>query len=329
MDFQRNLGARGVGVALPEAVPLAQYLEPLGLEAEPYLREGFRQLRIGDEPHSIALAAAQAALADAGLSAGAVDGVITFSGAPLPGHQPLGSFLVHALALHRETPVYSLQMQGCATLFSALRLAHQLCLAEGRRNLLLVGADVHRHNLIDLQRLRTTLAEGAITDTTLQPLLNNRFASAWSIPCSDGACALIVGPDSSRRRFLALVQATQGNLWSNSATTSPERLQAGLQLSLLVRRLVQQLKAETRAEPTVYLTNNIGAGGLEVLAQLLQIAPSQLQVGSQAENGHIISCDLVINWWQYQQQNGNRQQSHGIICGAGVGGFAGALLVEL
>lgn len=322
-----GFGAKGLGVALPPAVPIVDYLQGFGIDPGRCLAEGFQYLRRGEDRHALALEAASSALRSAHLDPGAVDAVVTYSGALTQGYRPVGSFLVHSLDLRRDVVVIGMQMQGCTTLFSALRAAHALARTEDLRNILIVSVDVHEYQLIHLHDLTALVREPAPPDVAGR-LLNNRFESAWPVPCSDGACAVVVGPDSPHRHFLGMEQGLQASLWSNRAASPGEGLESSLKLPLLLRRTVMQLQAETGiACPQVerFFTNNIGRTGIGSLAQLLGVQPERFYTETTARIGHIVTCDPVVNWWDHEQRyNPGRSV---MVLGAGVGGYAGALLV--
>jgi len=202
----KEIGLRGFGTALPEQfTPLAglRLVSP----ADRLAGFGFEGAWIAEDPAALAVSAATSALADAGIAPGDVD-VLLAAGALPQAHlhtsgQPTGgvldafcysaSWLQEELGLDRAT-VCGIAQQGCAGMFSALRTARALLVAEPELNhVLCLGADV--------------LPAGACRE-----ILYNVV--------SDAACAVVVSREKVRQRWLGFHQISKGYYWDVPAKQS-------------------------------------------------------------------------------------------------------------
>jgi 3-oxoacyl-[acyl-carrier-protein] synthase-3 len=155
------------------------------------------------------VAATQRALTDAALLPREIDALL-FAGALPLAHQRransrlrhhswlllCGSWLQEELGLDRAT-VSGIAQQGCAGMFSALRVARALLIAEPQlEHVLCVGADA--------------LPSGACRE-----ILYNVI--------SDAACAAIVSRTALRHRWLAFHQISKGYYWTCRRSSGDHR----------------------------------------------------------------------------------------------------------
>ncbi len=193
------IGLRGFGCALPERfAPLADL--PLISSPETLSGFGFTGAYIAENTNGITLVAAQRALTDAALGPREV-GTLLFAGALPQSHQRAsgqptggvldafcysGSWLQEELGLERAS-VCGIAQQGCAGMFSALRIARALLTAEPElEHILCVGADA--------------LPAGACRE-----ILYNVI--------SDAACAVVISRTGVRQRWLGFHQLSKGYYW--------------------------------------------------------------------------------------------------------------------
>lgn len=193
------VGLRGIGCALPQRfTPLADLA--VASNRESLAEFGFTGAFIAQDPQALALTAAQSALSDAGIPPSEVDGLL-YAGALPAAHQrastqPSGtgldsfcytaSWMQEELGLDRAT-VSGVAQQGCAGMFSALRQARALLIAEPKlQNILCVGAD-------------------ALPPHASREILYNVI--------SDAACAVVVSRSTNQLRWLAFHQISKGYYW--------------------------------------------------------------------------------------------------------------------
>jgi len=202
----KPIGLRGLGTALPERFsPLAEL--PLVSPVERLADFGFEGAWLAEDPAGLAVRAGRNALADAGISPDEVDVLLTAGALPQahqrPSTQPTGgvldafcysaSWLQEELGLDRAA-VCGIAQQGCAGMFSALRTARALLVAEPElQHVLCVGADV--------------LPPGACRE-----ILYNVI--------SDAGCAVVVSREKVRQRWLGFQQISKGYYWDVPAKQS-------------------------------------------------------------------------------------------------------------
>ncbi len=286
-----NIGLGGVAGILP---PTRVTLEELGaqgllLSSAATLGElGFSHCHLADSAHDagwLAREAVLAALEDARLEPAAVDVLIWASALPenhvrpaadpAPGLDDSGllrrfnynaSWLQNELGLERASLLGNAQ-QGCSGLFSALRTARALLVAEPRLNhVLCVGADV--------------LPAGAPRE-----ILYNVI--------SDAAAAVIVSRDAPRDRWAGYHQVSKGYYW-DIPSKQKEIIASYFPTS---RFVINQLLEQTGLRPADIhriVPTGVGANSWRILAQLTGLAPERVHVSAR-KFGHTIAADNFIH----------------------------------
>jgi 3-oxoacyl-[acyl-carrier-protein] synthase-3 len=212
IPLRNRVGIRGVAAVLPPTrLTLDQLAARRMIVSSPadLASFGFRAVHLADSTHDAAWMvreAARRALDDAGLDPDDI-GLLVWTSALVHNHLrvevsetdadsmlPLfryaSGWLQDELALDRAE-VTAVAQQGCASMFSALRLARASLLAEPElRHVLCVGVDV--------------LPRGATRE-----ILYNVI--------SDGACAVVVSQDAPRDRWLGCRQISRGYYWDTPA----------------------------------------------------------------------------------------------------------------
>jgi 3-oxoacyl-[acyl-carrier-protein] synthase-3 len=209
---RNNVGLRGVAGALPPArLPLEQLSAQRRIVSSPadLASFGFRVAHIADAAHDagwLVKEAARRALDDAGLGPDDV-GLLIWTSALACSHlrpQVPGPETEDILSLFRYASgwlqdelaldgaeVMAVAQQGCASMFSALRLARASLLAEPElRHVLCVGVDV-------------------LPPEATREILYNVI--------SDAACAVVVSHESPRDRWLGHRQISRGYYWDTPA----------------------------------------------------------------------------------------------------------------
>jgi len=282
-----DIGLSGVAAVLPErSCDLNELAATNRISSRPeaLAQMGFDRVFIADEPESacqLAARAAEGALNDAGLNPPDID-VLLWASA-LPGNhlragtsKPNGtgvlsqftyaaSWLQHELGLERATATATAQ-QGCAGMFSALRIARALLLTEpGVEHVLCVGVDV--------------LPAGASRE-----ILYNLI--------SDGACAAVVSKNSPRDRWIAFHQVTRGYYW-DTAGLQKEIIGAYFPTSRIVlEELLEKAGLEPEAIERVVPTG-VNATSWPILLRLAGFPEDRLY-RSPHRFGHTIAADNFL-----------------------------------
>lgn len=132
----------------------------------------------------LAAAAAEVALADAGLTAGDIDEIIVATDTPEAYTPDTASFLQHRLGC-REVPAYDLGGSGCAGFVQALDVARARMLLEPKR-VLVVGVEL-------ISRLMSW---------------EDR---SFCVLFGDAAGAVVLGPEEGQAKLLDVVAGTDGS----------------------------------------------------------------------------------------------------------------------
>jgi 3-oxoacyl-[acyl-carrier-protein] synthase III len=290
MHSTERIGLSGVaGILPPGRRDLAELAVRHQLVSPPEtLAEfGFTHAHIADSTHDVgwlARTAATAALADAVLEPAAIDVVIWASALPENHIVPratatscmidalLGRFdyraswLQNELGLTRASLLGNAQ-QGCGGMFSALRTAYALLVAEPRvRHVLCVGVDV-------------LPAEGP------REILYNVI--------SDAAAAVVVSRGATRDRWVGYHQLSKGYYW-DIAAKQKEIIASYFPTSRLV---LQQLLAQHALAPAqidCLVPTGVGADSWRILAQLIGLAPEKIY-HSRRTFGHTVAADNFLH----------------------------------
>ena len=176
------------------------------------------------------------------------------------------SWLQDELGLTRASLLGNAQ-QGCGGMFSALRTAHALLVAEPRvRHVLCVGVDV-------------LPADGP------REILYNII--------SDAGAAVVVSRGATRDRWVGYHQLSKGYYW-DVAAKQKEIIASYFPTSRLV---IQQLLAQLSLAPTDIdwlVPTGIGADSWLILAQLIGLAPEKIY-GGHRKFGHTVAADNFLH----------------------------------
>jgi 3-oxoacyl-[acyl-carrier-protein] synthase-3 len=281
---------RGVAGALPSRRYGLSELAAAGLlssSPQALAELGFAYAHIcdpDDEPEQLAMQAARSALDDAGLGPHDIDAVIWGSArsechvvradvravsqpsSVLNGFRYASAWLQHELDL-RNAVVMAVAQQGCSTMFSALRLARALLIAErGQvRHVLCVGVDV--------------LPAGAPRE-----ILYNVI--------SDGACAVVMSRGGSRDVWLGYRQISRGYYW-DPAIRGPEIIAAYFPTAKL---LIQGLLSEHGLRPDqvdVVIPTGVSQSSWDLLLRLTGVPDGRLYRGL-SSFGHTMTSDSFL-----------------------------------
>ena len=284
-----QVGLSGVAGVLPERQLDLNELAAAGLLAsspQTLSEFGFVAAYVADSIHAaeaMALAAARAALDDAGLEPSQIDLVIWASARPenhlrradrassdttpdfMDGFRYASAWLQDALELH-NAEVMAVAQQGCSTMFGALRLARALLLDEPRRrHALCVGVDI--------------LPDGAPRE-----ILYNVI--------SDAACAVVVSRDCPGDRWMGYRQISRGYYWDPVARRS-EIVAAYFPTA---QTLIRQLLAEHDVAPDqidVVVPTGVNRASWEILLRLVGIPQDRLYCDLPSF-GHTMTSDNFL-----------------------------------
>jgi 3-oxoacyl-[acyl-carrier-protein] synthase III len=277
-DHNLAIGLRGLGCALPERfAPLEEIL--LRSRPEALTAFGFTGAYLADDVPSLAATAARRALANAGLEPGQIGALFCAHALPQAQHQtssaPDGgildafcyssSWLQEELGLERAS-VSGIAQQGCAGMFSALRLARALLLAEPPLDhILCVGAD-------------------ALPPGSCREILYNVI--------SDAACAVVVSRREVRYRWIAFHQLSKGYYWDIPARQS-EIIAAYFPSARVTIQSVLREAGIRPEEIDLVIPTGVNASSWPILLRLCGIPEERLyHVG--ARFGHTIAADSVL-----------------------------------
>jgi len=319
-DF--SIGLSGVsGVLAPAQVDVEQ-LAAAGLvgSTAAVLREfGFARAHVAGgacEPGAMALEAARAAMADAGVSAPDIDLLVWASARPenhvrpkltgaahgpdlFDGFRYQSGWLQDALGLD-NADVFAVAQQGCTTMFAALRAARAILATEpDRTHALCVAADV--------------LPPGSPRE-----ILYNVI--------SDGACAVVLSRGCESDRWIGFRQISQGYYW-DPVERAPEIMASYF---LMGRQVIEELLAAhglTAGDVDVVLPTGINRTSWDVLLGLVGIPAERLYQGPESF-GHTISADSFIQLDHLRRSGRIRRGAKLLLFTYGFGSSWCALLLE-
>ena len=265
----------------------------------------------------MALDAARAALSDAGLQPYQID-VLVWAGARpeshvrntesaervdrdavMDGFRYTSAWLQNTLDLH-NAEVTAVAQQGCATMFTALRVARAILLAEpGRQHALCVAADA--------------LPAGAPRE-----ILYNVV--------SDAACAVVVSRDCSTDTWVGYRQLSRGYYWDPSAR-GPEIVAAYFPTA---KAVIEQLLAEHGLRPCdidVVIPTGVNRASWSILMRLVGI-PEERLFDRLPSFGHTITSDSFLYLQKLRREGEVRPGSRLLLFTYGFGSNWSSLLLE-
>jgi 3-oxoacyl-[acyl-carrier-protein] synthase III len=250
-------------------------------------RFGFDRVHVAEAetPYDLALTATRSLLERAGVAAadvgllvwGGPQGPTAFSVAPTElessaAHRSTARFRFPASRLQHELGLESAMVMGldqlaCTTLFGAVRVARALCLAEGIRYALCVGADFY-------------------------PADAGREA-IWNCT-SDAAAAVLVERGDGPRRIVAATQVTKGYYWDPDA----RRNEMVASYFPTARHVIEQTIAQagwSKAQVDWIIPHNVSRRSWDVLRSLAALPNARLWDRNIGRIGHTLAGDNFIN----------------------------------
>lgn len=142
---QTRIGLLGLGAYVPQRIMTNEEWATYVDTSDEWIssRTGIKRRRLAAEDETtadLAVAAAQSALADAGLSADQIDEIIVASDTPEVYTPDTASFVQHRLGAG-EVPAYDLAGSGCAGFVLALDIARSR-VGSGHRRILVIGVEL-------------------------------------------------------------------------------------------------------------------------------------------------------------------------------------------
>lgn len=288
-----DVGIDAVTYWLPEHAPTLAELEQRGAlrgPASTLASFGFERARVAQsESHvDMAMSAVTQLLNETGTSPDAVDlvlyaGALTSSStmecAPAPSGSVLhmrdvmdffkypASRVQSELDLSNAT-VAGIDQQGCAAIFSAVRLARATLLAEPDVNTVLcVSADKLPHE-------------------SPREVVYNLV--------SDGACAMLVRRNPKHNRLVAMHQVTKGAFW-DSGSLENEIIAAYFPTARTVIEDTLRKANITLADVDWVIPHNVSLRSWEILLGLIECPREKLFSQNIGRVGHTIAADNFIN----------------------------------
>jgi 3-oxoacyl-[acyl-carrier-protein] synthase-3 len=276
------VGIRALSYRLGSGTRALEELAEQGLLSSPpdVLRSfGFDRVRVAEseeEGRKLAESTAADLLDQNDVDPLEVDVVILFGGLPQVAETTDGELLdlfrypaarlQHALGLSRAT-AFSVGQQGCAALFSALRIGRSLLVAGEANNVLCVGVDV--------------VPPGARREVVYNVL-------------SDGAGAVLLSRPWDRLRPISIRQVTKGYYWDSPA----RRDEIVAAYFPTARNVIRDALEECGLRPNdveLLVPDNVSRRSWEILLEVLGLPEDRAFLGNAAVKGHSISADLVVN----------------------------------
>lgn len=295
---RRATGRGGVGIDavaywLPAASPTVEELERRGAlrgPASTLASFGFRHARVAEaESHvDMAMEAVRTLLDETGTAPEDIDlvlyaGALTSSSTMACGPAPAGSVLrLDDLMDFFKYPVSRLQseldlagaavagvdQQGCAAIFSAIRMGRAMLLAEEEvRTVLCVSAD--------------RLPHGSAREVVYNLV-------------SDGACAMLLRREAERNRILASHQVTKGAFW-DAGSLENEIIAAYFPTARTVIEDTLRKAGLTLDDIAWVIPHNVSLRSWEILLGLIGCPREKLYAENIGRIGHTIAADNFIN----------------------------------
>ena len=323
-QISQTIGLSGVAGVLPGYQQDLNQLNAAGLLSSPpetLEALGFQRAHLCEPEvplEQLALEAAQLALNDAGLRPADIDFLIwasarpenhlrTNDAAPTPasGRDPMNGFryasawLQDALDLH-NADVLAVAQQGCSTMFSALRIARSLLLAEPRRqHALCVGVDM--------------LPRGARRE-----ILYNVI--------SDAASAVVVSRGCQQDVWVGYSQISRGYYWDPSQSQSQILAAYFPTAAVLLRQLLAQHSLRPY-EIDVVVPTGVSRASWDILLRLVGIPEDRLFTAVPSF-GHTMTSDTFVHLQELRRRGALPRGSRLLLFTFGFGCSWCGLLLE-
>jgi 3-oxoacyl-[acyl-carrier-protein] synthase-3 len=287
------VGIDAVTYYLPESAPTLAELEQRGAlrgPASTLASFGFERARVADsESHvDMAMRAVQALLHETSVSPDDIDLVLyasaltssaTMECAPAPAgtvlqmHDVMDFFKYPVSRLQSEldfgnATVAGIDQQGCAAIFSAVRLARATLLAEH---------DVDTVLCVSADRLPPAASREVVYNLV-----------------SDGACAMLLRRGATRNRIVATHQVTKGAFW-DSGSLENEIIAAYFPTARTVIEDTLKKAGVTLDDIRWVIPHNVSLRSWEILLGLIGCPREKLFSANIGRVGHTIAADNFIN----------------------------------
>ena len=284
-------GLLGHGLdAFPEGAPTVRELSVAGLlDSRPELLEnfGFRRVRVAqtETPYELALQASRSLLqrfevdpASIGLLLyGGPQGPTAFTNAPSPkqssdSHRTTARFrypgtrLQHELGLTKAS-TFGLDQLACTTLFTCVRVARALCIAEG------------------IERVLCVASEFFPADAGREAIYNCT---------SDAAVAVLVERSGAANRIVSAAHVTKGYYWDPDAL----RDQVVASYFPTAKYVIEQTLSRagwSQGDVDWVIPHNVSERSWHILLGLAGLQDARLWSKNIAEVGHTLAGDNFIN----------------------------------
>jgi 3-oxoacyl-[acyl-carrier-protein] synthase-3 len=177
------------------------------------------------------------------------------------------SRLQYELGMRRAVTV-GVSQAGCASFFAAVRLAHDLLIAEpALRRILCVASDV-------------------LPRTAKREILFNLI--------SDGACSAMVDRSSRTNRLISYAQVSKGAHW-NAREKKHEIIASYFPTAIAVIEEALRRADLDRSAIKLVIPHNVSAESWKILLRMVGIPQERLFRSNIAAKGHTIAADPMIN----------------------------------
>jgi 3-oxoacyl-[acyl-carrier-protein] synthase III len=308
-DIERNassgsaaIGLKGIAYYVGNSVPIEE-LSCLANDAELLARfkaAYFRNFSRSDiSLPEQAAQSAQATLLKCGMQAGDIDAVVI-------GFSELREWTAYPEQLTRailvrlgmnHVPVVGVTLAGCANVTSALRVARNMVIVDGYRNVLVMETNLMRD---DGRRLAGT----APGDTP-----ENVFG--------DGAVSFVVTSDTETADFDLLAMDQIVSYTEGDDFTMQEEIATSTAASLrVINRAIDQAGI-AREQINCVLLNNMNVMMMAALLRLYRLTKADFHIENALHYGHVWSADGFINLHDFCEKNAPAAGAHFLLIGHG------------
>ena len=326
---EARIGLLGLGAYVPERVMTndewAEYVDT----SDEWIttRTGIKRRRLAAEEEStvdLALAAAQSALADAGLSPDQVDEIIVATDTPEVYLPDSASFVQQRLGA-REIPAYDLGGSGCAGFVQALDIARSRAREDSRR-VLVIGVELLTR-LMDWRDRNTCVLFGDAAGAAVVGTSSNAIEMLAATAGTDGSRGDILKLEVGGTRTPFSVERARQRLHKKVVMKGREVFKEAVsRMSAAAREVVTKAGIEVE-DLALVVPHQANIRILEAVRETLGLPPEKLFVNVQ-EYGNTGSASVPLALWDARQQGRIKEGDLVLLTSFGAGFHWAAMLLR-
>lgn len=323
------VGLLGLGGYLPARVMTnAEWAERLGIDEDWIARRtGIRARRIAAADETtvdLAVAAARAALDDAGLSAGDIDEIIVASDTPEVYSPDTAAFVQHRLGA-REIPTYDLGSSGCAGFLLGIDVARAR-IAGSERKALVIGVEL-LSRLMDWEDRETCVLFGDAAGAAVVAAHPSAAAILAATAGTDGSRAGILGCEVGGTRRPFTVERAQAGEHQRLTMKGSEVFREAVARMTAASREVLRLAGLTLADVALVVPHQANLRIIKAIAHTLEL-PEERVFTNVEDLGNTGSASVPVALWQARSQGRVRPGDVVLLAAFGAGFHWAALLLR-